>query len=132
MLDREIENELIPTLKKLGLGSIVFSPLAQGILTNRYLTEIPEDSRDHSSSQFLKEKNVQENIEKVRELNKIAQSRGQTMAEMAIAWLLSDGVVTSVLVGASRLSQLQDNVKAIDHISFSEDECIKNEQILNN
>lgn len=132
MLDREIENELIPTLKKLGLGSIVFSPLAQGILTNRYLTEIPEDSRAHSSSQFLKEKNVQENIEKVRELNKIAQSRGQTMAEMAIAWLLRDGVVTSVLVGASRLSQLQDNVKALDHISFSEDECVAIEQILNN
>ncbi|GFH43412.1 glyceraldehyde 3-phosphate reductase [Lactococcus hodotermopsidis] len=130
LLNREIEAELKPTLTQLGLGAIAFSPLAQGILTDRYLTNVPEDSRAHSSSQFLTEERVQQDIEKVRKLNEIAKRRNQTMAEMAIAWLLRDGVITSVLVGASRLSQLQDNVKALDNIVFSAEELSEIEMIL--
>ncbi|GAB2021549.1 aldo/keto reductase [Pseudolactococcus yaeyamensis] len=130
MLNREIEAELKPSLTKLGLGGIAFSPLAQGILTNRYLTDIPEDSRANSSSQFLNEERVQQNIIKVRKLNEIAVRRGQTIAELAIAWLLRDGVITSVLVGASRLSQLQDNVKALDNLTFSTAELAEIDAIL--
>ncbi len=130
MLEREIEAELKSALTKLGLGEIAFSPLAQGILTDRYLTAIPEGSRAQSSSQSLTTEGVQQNIEKVRQLNELAAERGQTMAQLAIAWLLRDGVITSVLVGASRLSQLQDNVKALDNITFSETELAEINRIL--
>lgn len=130
MLNREIEAELKPTLTKLGLGGIAFSPLAQGILTDRYLGEIPEDSRANSSSQFLTEEIVQNNRDRVVKLNEIAARRGQTMAELAISWILRDGVITSVLVGASRLSQLQDNVKSLDNITFSASELLEIDAIL--
>ncbi|SJZ76645.1 L-glyceraldehyde 3-phosphate reductase [Pilibacter termitis] len=130
MLDRSIEAELKPTLAKLGLGGIAFSPLEQGILTDRYLKEIPKDSRAYSNSRFLTEDSVQQHIEKVRKLNEIAKRRGQTMAEMAISWILRDGVITSVLVGASRLSQLEDNVKALENLIFSEEELAEIDEIL--
>lgn len=92
-------------------------------MTNRYLNGVPEDSRaSRSDSPFLSEENVVQTIDKVKKLNDIAAQRGQTLAEMAIAWILRDGIITSVLVGASRLSQLQDNVKALDHLDFTTEE----------
>ncbi|MDN6626856.1 MAG: aldo/keto reductase, partial [Pisciglobus halotolerans] len=106
MYNRWIEDGLQDVLSKEGKGSIAYSPLAQGLLTDRYLDGIPEDSRAaRSSSQFLDVEKVEEKIDKSRALNKIAQQRGQTLAEMAIAWILRDNKVTSVLVGASRVSQ---------------------------
>ncbi|MGX7418502.1 L-glyceraldehyde 3-phosphate reductase [Carnobacterium gallinarum] len=131
MYNRWIEDELQDILITEGLGSIVFSPLAQGQLTNRYLEGIPKDSRaGRSSSPFLDEISVQANLEKSRALNELALNRGQTLAEMAVAWLLRDGKVTSVLIGASRVSQIEDNVKALKNLSFSLNELAEIEAIL--
>ena len=123
LLDRWIEDGLTDVLDEEGLGAITFSPLAQGTLTNRYLNGIPEDSRAaRSSSPFLTPERVEQTLDIVRQLNTIASQRGQTLAEMALAWNLRLNTVTSVLIGASRLSQLEDNLKALDNLAFSTQE----------
>lgn len=124
IFDRKIEeNGLKETAARLEKGIICFSPLAQGVLTDRYLDGVPADSRVRTDGRFLKEAALdQEKMEKVRKLNAVAARRGQTLAEMALAWILRDGIVTSVLIGASRPAQILDNIKAIDHLTFSEEE----------
>ena len=124
IFDRTIENNgLKETAEKLGKGIIAFSPLAQGLLTNRYLNGIPEDSRVKTDGRFLNEGLIiAEKLEKVRKLNAIAEQRGQTLAEMALSWVLKDGVVTSVLIGASKSEQILDNIQALQNISFTEEE----------
>lgn len=132
MFNRWIEDGLKDVLVENQLGAIAYSPLAQGLLTDRYLNGIPENSRAHRGiSARLTEEQVNSNLSKIRELNQIAQDRGQTLAEMAIAWILRDGIVTSVVIGASRVSQLEDNIKALDNTSFSESELQKINAILN-
>lgn len=132
LFDRHIaDNGLLKTLAADQTGLVTFSPLAQGLLTDRYLNGIPADSRAHrSSSPFLHEDNVEHTITTVKALNEIAQQRGQSLAQMAIAWLLSQPVVTCVLVGASRPSQLQDNLKAFANTTFSADEIKQIQQLL--
>jgi len=131
MYNRWIEDGLQDVLTDNKLGTIAFSPLAQGMLTDRYLHGIPEDSRaGRPSSPFLNAERVQETIEKSRALNEIAQRRGQTLAEMAVAWILRDGKVTSVLIGASRVSQIDDNVKALENLDFSNEELDEIEAVL--
>ena len=124
ILDRTIEkNGLKDTAARLSKGIICFTPLAQGVLTDRYLNGIPADSRVRTDSRFLKESSLTpEKIECVRKLGEIAARRGQTIAEMALAWILKDGVVTSVLIGASKTSQILDNIKAIENTSFTAEE----------
>ncbi len=124
IFDRTIEkNGLKDTADRLGKGIICFSPLQQGLLTNRYLNGIPEDSRVRTDGRFLSESQInEETIGRIRRLNEIAANRGQTLAEMALAWILRDGVVTSVLIGASRPAQILDNIKAISNTEFSKEE----------
>jgi len=130
MLERWVEKEgLLDTLEDNGMGLIAFSPLAQGVLTNRYLKGIPKDSRA-SKGVFLKPEIVNANIEKVKQLNGIAAKRGQSMAQMAISWLLKDERVTSVLIGASSVAQLQDNFMALDYQQFSDEELFEIENII--
>lgn len=131
MYNRWIEDGLQDVLQEYKLGSIAFSPLAQGMLTDRYLDGIPEDSRaGRSSSIFLDEKQVHAKIDKSKALNEIAKRRGQTLAEMAVSWILRDGKVTSVLIGASKVSQIEDNVKALDNLDFTVTELAEIEKIL--
>ena len=131
MYNRWIEDGLQDVLTANKLGTIAFSPLAQGMLTDRYLHGIPEDSRaGRPSSPFLNAEGVQQTIEKSRALNEIAQRRGQTLAEMAVAWILRDGKVTSVLIGASRVSQIDDNVKALENLDFTNEELDEIEAVL--
>lgn len=131
MFERGIEQGLTDVLAQEGLGAIVFSPLAQGLLTGRYLNGIPEDSRAHrSDSPFLSEDRVEETIDKVRQLNEVAKDRGQTLAEMALAWNLRQPTVASVLIGASRVSQLEDNLKALNNLDFADEELAKIDSIL--
>lgn len=127
ILDRTIErNGLKETSRRLGKGIITFSPLAQGMLTDRYLNGIPGDSRIRTDGRFLKESQLSEEMmQTIRGLNEIARARGQTLAEMALAWILRDGAVTSVLIGASKPSQILDNVKAIRNTSFTDDELAR-------
>ncbi len=123
MFDRWIEKDLQPLLHKEGVGTIVFSPLAQGLLTDRYLKGIPQDSRAAGTSVFLKTENITEDmLEKVRKLNAIALERGQSLAQMSLAWVLREGRVTSALIGASKPSQLDENVAALDRLSFHPEE----------
>lgn len=124
VFDRTIENNgLKETAARLNKGIIAFSPLAQGLLTNRYLNGIPADSRIATDGRYLKESAITpEKLEKIKALSKIAERRGQTLAEMALAWVLKEGVVTSVLIGASKPSQILDNIKAIQNTSFSAEE----------
>lgn len=124
IFDRKIENNgLKETSAKLGKGIIAFSPLAQGLLTDRYLNGIPEDSRIKTDGRFLKESILTEKkLLQIRLLNKLAISRKQTLAEMALAWILKDEVVTSVLCGASKPSQILDNIKATQNIKFTKEE----------
>ena len=131
MLDRRIEPDLLPLLKQEGVGMIAFSPLAQGMLTDKYLNGIPDNSRAAKSTGHLQREQVtEEKINKVRQLNELAKQRGQTLAEMAIAWLLKDDRVTSVLVGASSVAQLIDNLKALQNTAFSAEEIQMIENIL--
>ncbi len=127
IFDRTIErNGLKEASAKNGKGIIAFSPLAQGMLTNRYLNGIPEDSRIRTSGRFLTEKALTEKrLEQIRALNDLAAERGQTLAEMALSWILRDGIVTSVLVGASKPEQILDNIKAIENTRFTEEELKK-------
>ncbi len=124
ILDRTIEkNGLKEAAKTLGKGIICFTPLAQGVLTDRYLEGIPADSRVKTDNRFLKESSITDDkIEKVRKLNEIASDRGQSLAQMALAWILKDGYVTSVLIGASKSAQILDNIRALDNTDFSDEE----------
>lgn len=132
MFDRQIEGDLLPVLKEEDKAAVCFSPLAQGLLTDRYLNGIPADSRAaKSTSPFLSEDQVAATIDKVRQLNAIAQQRGQSLAEMALAWNLREPEIACVLVGASRPQQLVDNVKALDNLNFSADELAAIDQVLN-
>lgn len=124
IFDRKIEdNGLKETSHKLGKGIICFSPLAQGLLTDRYLNGIPDDSRIKTDGRFLKEEYVTDVVlDKVRQLNDLAESRGQTLARMALAWVLKDEPITSVIIGASKPEQILDNVKALDNLDFTSEE----------
>jgi L-glyceraldehyde 3-phosphate reductase len=123
MFNRWVEKGLLNVLKKEGIGCIAFSPLAQGLLTSKYLDGIPEDSRAAKPHGFLKREEVTEDkISKIRQLNTLAQQRGQTMAQMALAWVLRHPEMTSVLIGASRVSQIDDAVGALKNTAFSSKE----------
>lgn len=131
MFDRHIEAELPQALDDTGLGCIVYSPLAQGLLTDRYLDGIPEDSRAASETGFLRPDSVTDDrIRRVRQLAGIASDRGQTMAQMALAWVLRLPQITSALVGVSSVRQLEMNVGALDRLDFSDDELDRIEEIL--
>lgn len=131
MFDRRVEEGLLDVLEEEKVGSIVFSPLAQGMLTNRYLRGIPEDSRAGGGSIFLQSDKISENyLQKAIKLNKLALERGQNLAQMAISWVLRQEAVTSALIGASRPSQIIDCVKAIGHLEFSVEELQIIENIL--
>ena len=122
MLNRWIEPELLDALGDLGVGCIAFSPLAQGMLTDKYLGGIPEGSRASWPSSLSPELVSEATLEKIRALNDIATGRGQTLAQMALAWVLRDERVTSALIGASSVRQLEDNVAALERLGFSDDE----------
>ena len=127
IFDRTIENNGLKDIAaELGKGIIAFSPLAQGLLTNRYLNGIPEDSRIMTDGRFLtKDALTEERLQQIRNLNGIAAGRGQTLAEMALSWVLRDGIVTSVLVGVSRPEQVLDDIRAIQNLEFSKEELAK-------
>lgn len=131
IFDRTIEqNGLKEMAVKSGKGIISFSPLAQGLLTNRYLNGIPKDSRMVTDGRFIKKEVLtNERLEQIRALQTLAEERGQSLAEMALSWVLRDGEVTSVLIGASKPSQILDNIKAIEKTSFSQEELTKIEEI---
>lgn len=132
MIDRWVEEGLLELFGNRGVGSIVFSPLEQGILTKKYLNGIPDDSRAGRDGKYLKPEHLSENkIEVIKKLNKVANARGQSLAQMAIAWLLKDERVTSVLVGVSKESQLLDNVKALQNTTFTKEELDQIDQIIN-
>lgn len=131
MLDRWVEESLLDRLKKEGIGSIVFSPLEQGILTSKYLKGIPEDSRAALEGGYLDASKITPSlVNKIKNLNEIAARRGQSLAQMSIAWLLKDDRVTSVLVGASKVTQLRDNIAALKNLEFSEEELQEIEETL--
>ena len=131
LFDRNIEqNGLKETAGELGKGLITFSPLAQGRLTDRYLNGIPADSRIRTDGRYLKEKDITPDVvAKIRALNEVAARRGQTLAELALAWLLAQPVVTSVLIGASRPEQILDNIKAVENTTFTPDELAELDRI---
>lgn len=132
MLNRWIEEGLQDVLQEEGVGSIAFSPLAGGRLTNRYLNGIPEDSRAASDSVFLNQEQITPDlVAKVKRLNQIASRRGQSLAQMALAWVLRGGKVTSALIGASKVSQIEDCVAALDYLTFTQEELDDIENILN-
>lgn len=132
MFERDIETGTLPLLEQEGVGFIAFSPLAQGMLTDKYQNGIPENSRAAKSTGFLQREQVTaQKVQMAGILNKIAGQRGQTLAEMALAWLLKDERVTSVIVGASSVNQLQDNLKATQNLCFSEEEQTAILRILN-
>jgi L-glyceraldehyde 3-phosphate reductase len=118
MLNRWIENGLLDVMEREGAGVIVFSPLAQGLLTDRYLGGVPQDSRVRRGNYFSERLVTQENLARVGALNEIAKSRGQTLAQLAIAWALRDQRVTSALLGASSVEQLEQNVAALAQLDF--------------
>ena len=131
MFNRWIEDGLQDVLQENGVGSIVFCPLAQGLLTNKYISGIPDDSRAAKTSSFLsKEQVTEEVVNRVKKLNEIAVERGQNLAQMALAWVLRGGKVTSALIGASRVSQIEENVAALNNLSFTEEELTRIEDIL--
>lgn len=127
IFDRTVEqNGLKETAVRLGKGIIAFSPLAQGLLTDRYLHGIPADSRVRTDGRYLKDSALTpQRLEQIAALNDIARERGQTLAEMALAWVLKDGAVTSVLIGASKPSQILDNLKALENTSFTAEELAR-------
>ncbi len=131
MLDRWVESELLSVLDEEGVGMIAFSPLAQGLLTDKYLHGIPENSRAAKPTGHLKREQVTaDKIARITRLNELAVQRGQTLAEMALAWIMRDKRVTSVLIGASSVAQLDDNLKALEHLSFTDEELEQIESIL--
>ena len=131
MFNRWVEDGLLDTLDELGIGCIAFSPLAQGLLTNKYIGGIPSDSRAAKPSGALKQNQVSEGrLGRVRKLSDLAQQRGQTLAQMSIAWVLRHPGMTSALIGASRVSQVEDCVGALDNLNFSTEELATIESIL--
>lgn len=130
MFERWVEDELMDVLETEGIGCIPFSPLAQGLLTDRYLNGIPEGSRAAKAWGFLKPNQVEPAIEKVKKLNEIAREREQSLAQMALAWILKDKRITSVLIGASSVKQLEDNIATLRFLTFSEEELRQIEDIL--
>ncbi|MEO3750912.1 L-glyceraldehyde 3-phosphate reductase [Streptomyces sp. B6B3] len=130
MVNRWVEDGLLDALDEIGAGSIAFSPLAQGLLTDRYLGGIPEDSRAGGASPFLNETRVNETVATARALNEIAKRRGQTLAQTAIAWVLRGGRVTSALIGASSVRQLEDSVGAAANLDFTDEELAEIESVL--
>lgn len=132
MMDRWVEEDgLLPVLEKQGVGAIAFSPLEQGVLTNKYLDGFPEDSRAVKDGRYLKTAQItEERLNKVRALNVIAQRRGQSVAQLAVSWLLIDPRITSVLIGASKVSQIDDNVGALQNLDFSDEEKVEIRRIL--
>ena len=131
LFDRTIEQDGVKDYAAAhGIGVITFCPLAQGLLTDRYIDGIPQDSRIRTDGRFLKEDALgRETIDKVRALNEIAKERGQSLAQMALAWILRDGDITSVLIGASKPAQIIDNVGMLSNIRFSGEELRRIEQI---
>jgi L-glyceraldehyde 3-phosphate reductase len=138
MFDRWVEDspigqDLLKTTDELGIGNIVFAPLSQGMLTNKYLNGVPADSRAAKSTGFLsKDAITPEKISQIQALNEIAESRGQNLSQMALAWVLRDQRVTSALIGASRPAQIEDNVKALDNLQFTQEQLDAIERVLSN
>jgi L-glyceraldehyde 3-phosphate reductase len=131
MFDRWVEDGLLDVLLEEGIGCIVFSPLAQGQLTDRYLKGIPAGARASKTERvWLTPNDVEANLPKVEKLNEIAQARGQSLAQMAVAWVLRKPAVTSALIGASSVKQLEDNLAALNNLQFSDEELIRIESIL--
>ena len=122
MLNRWVEEALLDTLDETGVGCIAFSPLAQGMLTSKYLDGIPDDSRAAQGKSLSPDLLTEQNLAHIRALNEIAQGRQQTLAQLAIAWVLRRGTVTSALVGASSVKQLEDSVAAVTNITFTDEE----------
>lgn len=131
MFQRHIEHGLLDTLAEHGVGCAIFSPLAQGLLGGRYLSGIPRDSRIAKPSGFLQEASLTpEKLRAIQDLNELARSRGQTLAQMSLAWTLRHPGVTTAIIGASRWTQLAENLEAVNHLSFSEDELSLIEELL--
>ena len=131
MFNRWIEKGLQEVLVEEGIGSIAFKPLEQGLLTTKYLNEIPDDSRAASNIGSLKREDItQIKLEKITKLNKLAMDRGQTLPQLALAWVLRGGIVTSALIGASKVSQIEENVAALNNLNFSQEELLRIDQIL--
>ena len=128
LLNRWIEPELLDTLEELGVGCIGFSPLAQGMLTDKYLNGIPEGSRASQNTSLSPDLLTEEALAKIRGLNEIAKRRGQSLAQMALAWTLRDGRMTSTLIGASSVAQLEDSLGALGNLAFSEDELAESDR----
>jgi L-glyceraldehyde 3-phosphate reductase len=129
MLNRWIEHGLLDALGELGIGCIAFSPLAQGLLTRKYLGGIPVDARAAKDGSFSKDFLSPENLEHIRALNALAEDRGQTLAQMAIAWVLRDPRVTTALIGARTIAQLDDSLGAVRNLDFSDDELARIDQL---
>lgn len=125
MVNRWIEGELLSTLSELGVGCIAFSPLAQGLLTNRYLTEVPSDSRAARNGSMDQSMIAPQSLAQVKALNRIAERRGQTLAQMSLSWCLRDPRITSVLIGASSVEQLDENLAATGNLIFNESELLE-------
>lgn len=131
IFDRTIEkNGLKMAAREAGKGIIAFSPLAQGMLTDRYLNGIPQDSRIRTDGRFLQEKTVEANIQKIQQLNAIAKERGESLAQMALKWVRKDGDVTSVLIGASKPEQILENLKVLESAAFTKEELEKIDEIV--
>lgn len=131
MLNRWIENGLQDVLEEEGIGSIAFSPLHKGILTNRYINGVPTDSRAAGPSSFLNSNDITKELqEQINALNELAKERSQTLAQMALAWVLRKGRVTSALIGASKVSQIEDCVGAVNNLEFTDEELTKIDTIL--
>lgn len=129
MLNRWIEEALLDTLQQEGMGCIAFSPLAQGLLSDKYLKGVPDGSRASKGGSFLGEFLSEQNLKMVRDLNQVAAERGQSLAQLALAWALRDPRMTSVLIGASSVQQIEENVAALQHLAFSAEELAKIDQI---
>jgi len=130
LFDRWVENGLLEILEQKGIGSIVFSPLAQGLLSGKYIDGIPEDSRIKRDGRFLREAQVEKYHDRIVSLNGISKERGQSLAQMAVAWVLRQPEVTSALIGASKVSQIEEIVAALDKLEFSEEELKRIDEAL--
>jgi L-glyceraldehyde 3-phosphate reductase len=131
MLNRWPEDGLLDVLEKQGMGCITFCPLAQGLLTDKYLNGIPTDSRAAKPHGFLtSDKITKPLLQKITSLNNLAKDRGQSLAQMALAWILKDNRITSVLIGASKVSQIEENIKALDNLNFTKEELTLIDEIL--
>jgi L-glyceraldehyde 3-phosphate reductase len=131
MFNRWIEDGLQDVLSENGVGSIAFCPLEQGLLTNKYISGIPSDSRAAKANTYLDKDRVTDQVlNRVRQLNELAVERGQNLAQMALAWVLREGRVTSALIGASKVSQIEENVAALNNLEFTAEELARIEEIL--